>query len=210
MSSGKSVLFHAAYGRRYTTSKAMLQDLLRGQDFSMSLQGGPYFSVRDLSELSKSFDSLRYLQAQPYLAVTLPIKDILMENPFQLTSISSHLPDLIDAYIAYRTQRLAKDREAAEIKELEEQVKDAIISKFREQGLTAMGANNGVVKMAKTVEPQGQDWLEIWKYIRETDQFDLLHKRLSSTAIKERWEAGEEIPGVGKQDVYKLTVSGTK
>ena len=210
MPSVKAALFHAAYGRRYTTPEAVRQDFLKGQDFSMSLQGGPYFSIRDLPELSKSFDYLRYFQALPHLSVMLPIKDMLMENPFQLTSISSHLPDLIDAYIAYRTQRLAKDREAAEIKELEEQVKDAIISKFREQGLTAMGANNGVVKMAKTVEPQGQDWIAIWNYIRETDQFDLLHRRLSSTAIKERWEAGEEIPGVGKQDVYKLTVSGTK
>jgi len=127
-----------------------------------------------------------------------------------LKHISSQLPDLVDAYIAYRTQRLIKDKEAAQMKELEEQIKDAIISKFKEQGITGLGASNGFVKMTSTLEPQGQDWPAIWEYIRDTNQFDLLHKRLTNTAVRERWEAGEQIPGVGVQEVFRLSVSGTK
>jgi len=34
----------------------------------------------------------------------------------------------------------------------------------------------------------------------------LLHKRLSSTAFRERWEAGEAIPGTEASEVWELTV----
>lgn len=125
-------------------------------------------------------------------------------------NISSHLPDLVNSYIALRAQRLVKDKEAAEIKEQEEILKDAIISKMREGDINAIGADNGLVKMSKLVEPVATDWPAVWAHIQETGHFDLLHKRLANLAIKARWEDGESIPGVGQQDVYKLSVSKTK
>jgi hypothetical protein len=130
-------------------------------------------------------------------------------NPLEPT-ISSHLPDLVDQYISLRAQRLAFEKQAADVKETEEVLKNAIIAKFKEGDLKALGSKNGLVKMTTLIEPQAQDWLQTWEYIRETNQFDLLHKRLTNTAVKERWEAGIEIPGVGRQEVYKLTVSGTQ
>lgn len=124
-------------------------------------------------------------------------------------NISSHLPDLVDQYITARTQRLAIDKQAAELKEFEEILKDAIIAKFKEQDINALGANNGIVKMTKLIEPVAQDWQEIWDYIRETGSFELLHRRLANLAVKERWEAGVQLPGVGQQEVFKLSVSNS-
>ena len=122
-------------------------------------------------------------------------------------SISSHLPDLVNNYIALRAQRLSLDKDVAALKEQEETLKDAIISKFREGSMTACGATNGLVKMTKLVEPVATDWPALWEHIRETGHFELLHKRVANLAVKERWEAGEIIPGVGQQEVYKLSVS---
>ena len=122
--------------------------------------------------------------------------------------ISSQLPDLVNAYISHRTQRLAKEKEVELIKEAEEELKKTIITKFKEQGLKALGADNGIVKMSSTDEPKAENWDEIWNYIKETGEFDLLHKRLTNTAVKARWEDGVLIPGVGKETVYRLTVSG--
>lgn len=135
-----------------------------------------------------------------------------MDNPFksEVPTISSHLPDLVDQYISLRAQRLVLEKQAEEVKETEELLKDAIISKYREQGMTGLGAKNGFVKMTSAIEPQAQDWLQTWEYIRETNQFDLLHKRLTNTAVKERWAAGIEVPGVGRQEVFRLSVSGAK
>ena len=43
--------------------------------------------------------------------------------------------------------------------------------------------------------------------LKETGHFEFLHKRIATLAIKEHWEAGENIPGVGTTTVFKLSVS---
>jgi len=132
--------------------------------------------------------------------------------PFELETvkISSNLPDLIDNYLSTRHQRLIKDKESEAIKEHEELLKEAIVTKFREQGLKALGAANGIVRMSVLIEPKAVDWLAIYERIKETGEFDLLHRRLASLAVKERWDTGVELPGIIKVEVYKLTVSGAK
>jgi hypothetical protein len=114
---------------------------------------------------------------------------------------------LVDRYISTKAQRLAAEAEAKEIKEIEDNLKSTIIAKYREQGLKALGAKNGTVKMNKRMEPVTTDWLELWKHIQATGEFDLLHKRLTTTAVEERWEEGEVIPGVGVREVFSLSVS---
>jgi len=127
--------------------------------------------------------------------------------PFESDTISSHLPDLVDNYISTRAQRLAKEKEAADIKEIEDDLKIAIMSKYREQGLKALGARNGTVKMNRTIKPKIRNWDELWAHIRETGEFELLHKRLTESAVEERWENGELVPGVGSEEVFTLSVS---
>jgi len=125
-------------------------------------------------------------------------------------TISSHLPDVVDSYIAIRSHRLLADKAAAELKEQEEELKDTIIAKLREGNMTALGASNDLVKMSVTSEPVATDWPQIWEHVRTTGDFSLLHKRITTTAIKEQWADGVVIPGVIAQDVYRLTVSGVK
>lgn len=124
-----------------------------------------------------------------------------------MSTISSHITDLVNNYISIRAQRLAKDKEAAEMAELEKVLKDEIVLKFRNSNMDALGSVNGVVKMTRLIEPRADDWPAIREYIVEHNAFELLHARLTSTAVKERWDAGEEIPGVGRSEVYKLSVS---
>lgn len=124
-----------------------------------------------------------------------------------MTNISSHLPDLVDNYISIRSQRLNLDREAATIKEMEDDLYQVIVSKMRDAGMSVLGAKNGFVKLKESTEPVPTSWPELWKWIQETGNFEVLHKRISTLAIKERWEAGEGVPGVGKTTVYKLSVS---
>ena len=123
-------------------------------------------------------------------------------------SISSHLPDVVDAYIAMRAQRLQADKQAASLKEQEDILKDHLISSLRHNGMSALGGKAGMVKLGKSEEPEPLDWAQIWAYMKQNDAMELVQKRLGSTAVKERWEAGEQIPGIGKRDVYKLSVSG--
>jgi hypothetical protein len=125
-----------------------------------------------------------------------------------LAIISSHLPDVINRYISVRSQRLALDKEAASMKEMEESLSKFIVEKYKEQGINVLGASNGSVKMTKYEEPMCNDWPALWEHIAETEQWELLHKRVTVTAVKEHVEAGETIPGIIFVDKYKLSVSG--
>ena len=122
-------------------------------------------------------------------------------------TISSHLPDLVDRYISTRAQRLAAEKTVADMKEIEDDLKSTIISKYREQGLKALGARNGTVKMSRKLEPVTTDWAALWAHIQATGEFELLHKRLTTSAVEERWEAGDLVPGVGTKEVFNLSVS---
>jgi hypothetical protein len=125
-------------------------------------------------------------------------------------NISSHLPDLINNYISIRAQRLALDKEAASLKETEDELHKTIVEKFRAGGITAQGAGMGLLKMSEIVEPIAEDWIQVWGYIKEHDAWELVHKRITVTAVRERWENGIIIPGIGRMTKYKLSVSGTK
>lgn len=121
--------------------------------------------------------------------------------------ISSHLPDLVNQYISVRAQRLELDRQSKVVKEAEDDLQKVIVSKMREQDMKALGATNGLVKLHESEEPVAENWEEIWQFIKENNAWELLHKRITVTAVKERWNDGIAVPGVGKSTVFKLTVS---
>lgn len=54
--------------------------------------------------------------------------------------------------------------------------------------------------------PEATDWPALYKYITKTGNFDLLHKRLTIDAFKDRWDDGKAIPGVKQRQFQKLTV----
>jgi len=59
-----TLIAYPAYGRCYTTPERMKQDFLDGKDFSSSMRGGPYFSIRDFIENDncKDFQSVSIYQ----------------------------------------------------------------------------------------------------------------------------------------------------
>lgn len=121
--------------------------------------------------------------------------------------IGTTLPELVDQYVAARTQRLALERQIDPIKEHEELLKKAVIAKMGEAKLDTVGTKMAIVKLKWHKEPVAQDWPKVWEYIRTNNAFDLLHRRLTVEAVRARWEEGVEVPGVGFTMVPKLTPS---
>jgi hypothetical protein len=134
----------------------------------------------------------------------------ILGEPEALPSISSHLPDLVDSYITIREQRLAADRLSAQLTEAETDLKRTIIAKFQDQGVKALGGQLGLVKMTELDEPKAENWELIYDYIERNQAFHLLHKRLTTLAVKELWDDGKTVPGVGHEKIFKLSVSGVK
>lgn len=44
--------------------------------------------------------------------------------------------------------------------------------------------------------PQIADWEKLTAYVKKTGAFELFQRRLSEEAVKERWEAKQNVPGV--------------
>ena len=70
----------------------------------------------------------------------------------------------------------------------------------------------GVGRQAKAVivvsqEPSVQDREALNKYILRTKDLSLLQGALAKPAIKERWEAGKQVPGVEPFAVIKVSVT---
>ena len=83
-----------------------------------------------------------------------------------------------------------------------------IIENLPKSDTTGVSGKLAVVKVVTKVEPTITDWDAFYKYISRTKSWEFLQKRLGSKAIKERWEMGKTIPGVG--EFNSISVSLTK
>lgn len=64
------------------------------------------------------------------------------------------------------------------------------------------------LEVKKKPSPVVDSWPDLLQFIRDTGQTDLLQKRLTESAVKQRWDNGDELPGVSKTD--KVTLKITK
>jgi len=92
----------------------------------------------------------------------------------------------------------------ADVKQLETHIIETIANEKDMSGV--IGATAKAVVKSKVV-PSVQDWGAIYRYILKHKDFSLLQKRLSSTAFRERWDAGEDLPGVQKMFVKTLSLT---
>jgi hypothetical protein len=114
---------------------------------------------------------------------------------------------LVECYERTRTKRLALDKEAAGFKEIEEAYKEELIYRMVQTNVGALASTSHVVKMKTVDKPTPKNWTLLQNFITETGAWELVQHRLSEAAIRERWEAGETVPGVEKFLVYSVNLS---
>ena len=113
-----------------------------------------------------------------------------------------------DRLYALRATRLAEQKKVDAIGAEEAALKEHIINTLpKSEASGVSGKTARVAVLTKTVA-QVQDWDALYKYVARTKQFDLLARRVSDAAVKERWEDGKAVPGVDKFNA--VTVSVTK
>lgn len=118
--------------------------------------------------------------------------------------------ELVDTFKAYEAARLLADKAAAQIKEKEVELKNAIIACLQAQQVAVAGGLNYRVELSQEDQPTVKDWQKLYTYITKNQAFDLLERRVSKAAVKARWEDGKTVPGVDKFPVDKLSFSKLK
>lgn len=105
-----------------------------------------------------------------------------------------------------KAERLAADRAARDLKTKEDELYAAIVLHCNENGGAGVDMGDTLVEYIATQEPVGEDWAAIHNWIVENDAMDLVHKRLTVTAVKLRWDDDIVIPGIGRKLVEKIKV----
>lgn len=113
----------------------------------------------------------------------------------------------VDEFHAKRQARLEADKLAAALKKEESKFKALIIATLREQEVDVVGGKELTVTLVTKQKPTAADWEALYAYIKENDAFDLLHRRLTEKAVKERWGNDEVVPGVIEVDIDDLSLS---
>jgi|SRR5215203_3540098 len=118
-----------------------------------------------------------------------------------------NLQDLIARYSIAREARLQKSKEVDDLQKEESKLKEEIIRTMQGQELKTIGIPSCTVKLQEKIKPTVSNWEILYQHIAMTNEFDLLQRRLTETAVKLRWEDKLEVPGVQKYPIYDLSIS---
>lgn len=117
------------------------------------------------------------------------------------------LGGLIDLLYATRVKRLEAEKEIKALKTQEVGYRVRIKQMLDAASLEAGSGKTATTSVCHTTEPNAKDWPLIYSYIVENDAFDMLQRRLSATAVRDRWNDGIIIPGIEKFDTWDLSLT---
>ena len=140
----------------------------------------------------------------------LKLEHLLAQSKLRPLS-ASELGELADIYHKVRADRLAADKVAGILKAHEYSAEALLIAQMLSQEITACGGQRlRVALAAPDMVPAVKDWDKYYAYILETGDFSLLERRPGKAACRERWDDGQQIPGVEQFPVYKLSRNEVK
>jgi hypothetical protein len=115
-----------------------------------------------------------------------------------------------DLLYATRQTRLALQREVDELQAQETAIKDHLINTLPKDDSTGAAGKVARVQITVSSKATAEDWPKVYEFVRKYRRFDLLYRRLNDSAVKEMWDAGKEIPGVGKFNVVGVSCTALK
>lgn len=103
------------------------------------------------------------------------------------------------ADLLYRLKqaRLEADKVAKDLKDRENKLKAYLIAELPQSDAKGVVGQLARATIKSKNVPVVEDWDAFYKHIQATGQFELMQRRVSDSAVKERWDNDETVPGVG-------------
>lgn len=112
-----------------------------------------------------------------------------------------------DMLYELRAKRLIQQKIVDALESEEKALKDYIIQSLPKSEASGVAGKLARVTVVTKEIPQVKDWDLFYKYVKKTGQFDLMQRRLTTDAVKERWDAGKEIPGVEHFNAVSVSIN---
>lgn len=114
----------------------------------------------------------------------------------------------VDLLYQRRAERLAVQARVEELKADEADLERHIFNTFGKQELRGAKGSVASASIKEDNVPTIEDWDVFFEHVKKTKSWDMLQRRLSTTAVRERWKSNKEVPGVGV--FHKMSLSLTK
>ena len=101
-----------------------------------------------------------------------------------------------DALFKTRAERLAQQKIVDALKEQESALQNHLIDSLSKGDASGIAGKLCSVQVVVKTIPQVENWPAFYAFIAKTKAFDLLQRRVSDSAVRERWEGGKDVPGV--------------
>ncbi|MGA1777114.1 MAG: hypothetical protein ACO39G_08560 [Flavobacteriaceae bacterium] len=108
----------------------------------------------------------------------------------ELTSVRQQLVTLLD--------------QEKELKRTKDMLETQIATSLKEQGIDRVGNDQCTVSIKQEIVPTVEDWDALHRHILDTQQFELLQKRMSATAYRELLQMGQAVPGVTSTELTRI------
>lgn len=120
--------------------------------------------------------------------------------------------EAIDLLFKVRTERKRLASLAEREKEQESMIEEKIFSMFNKSALEGARGKIAQASIKRSDVPTFENDAAFFAHVKKTGDFDLLQRRLSIEACRERWAAGKKIPGIGlfTKVSLNLTKAGRK
>jgi hypothetical protein len=103
---------------------------------------------------------------------------------------------MVDKYADTRQRRLDLEKAVEELRAEEAAMKDTLLEALTTTGAGSIGGKRFRVTHRLRAVGHVKDWDAFYAYIKRTGEFDLLQRRVASTAMAARWADGCEVDGV--------------
>jgi hypothetical protein len=114
----------------------------------------------------------------------------------------------IDALYEARAKRLDYQREVDAMGEVERAYEAHILNTFDKTELRGAKGSIASASIKNTIVYQISDWDKFTAFVAETGAWELMRKQPGSRACAERFDAGNEVPGI--EAFHKIGLSLTK
>ena len=115
--------------------------------------------------------------------------------------------EAIDLLYQMRTDRLALQKQVDEAQATETALKQHILTNFAKADLEGAKGQVATASIKRTTQANVVDWEAFHTFIGKKKAWDLLQKRPSITALRERWDHNEEIPGVESFETIDISLT---
>lgn len=117
------------------------------------------------------------------------------------------LAEKVDLYYSTRQRRLELQHEVDDLQAEETKLKNELIDSISKSDATGVAGKLARITVVTKPKPQVKDWDAFFTYVRRRGAWDLIQRRISEAAVKERWADNKVIPGVEVFNVVDLSVN---